>query len=89
MGISPLIPLLETRGNTVPTKDEIKNFSMMIEVYAAEKKLDIMDAIVHYCQETGLEIEIAATLVSSSLKAKLKEEAQNLNMLKKFAKLPI
>ena len=48
-----------------------------------------MDAICHHCKETGLEIEVAATLISSALKAKIKEEAQDNNMLKKSSKLPI
>ena len=48
-----------------------------------------MDAICHHCKETGLEIEVAATLISSALKAEIKEEAQDLNLLKKQSKLPI
>jgi hypothetical protein len=36
-----------------------------------------------------MEIEVAATLISSALKAKIKEEAQSLNLLKKNSKLPI
>ena len=73
----------------MPTKDEIKNFSLMVEKVAKEKKLSIMDTICHYCKESELEIEIAATLLSSALKAKIKEEAQENNMLKKSSKLPI
>ena len=56
---------------------------------AIEKRLGLMDAICHHCKESGLEIEVAATLVSSALKAKLKDEAQDLNLLKKSSKLPI
>jgi hypothetical protein len=37
----------------------------------------------------GMEIEVASTLLSSSLKAKIREEAQELNMIKKNSKLPI
>jgi hypothetical protein len=48
-----------------------------------------MDAICHHCKETGLEIEVAATMISSALKAKIREEAQELNLLKKSSKLPI
>jgi len=73
----------------MPTKDEIRDFSMMIKELSINKKLGLMDAICHHCKETGLEIEVAATLISSALKAEIKEEAQDLNLLKKTSKLPI
>jgi hypothetical protein len=73
----------------MPTREEVKNFSIMVEQLAKDEHLGLMDAICHHCKETGLEIEIAATLLSSALKAKIKEEAQDLNLLKKSSKLPI
>ena len=73
----------------MPTKDEIRNFSVLIETLSIEKRLGLMDAICHHCKSTGLEIEVAATLISSALKAKIKEEAQGLNLIKKSSKLPI
>jgi hypothetical protein len=73
----------------MPSREEIKQFSIMIETLATDEKLGYMDAICHHCKETGLEIEVAATLISSALKAKIKEEAQENNMLKKSSKLPI
>jgi thymidine kinase len=73
----------------MPTKDEIKKFSMMIETMAIDERLGLMDAICQHCKETGLEVEMAATLISSALKAKIREEAQDLNLLKKSSKLPI
>jgi len=73
----------------MPTKEEIRNFSLLIEELARKEKLGLMDAICHHCKETGLEIELAATLISTALKAKLKEEAQSLNLIKKSSKLPI
>ena len=73
----------------MPTREEIKQFSMLIEQMAVEKRLGLMDAICHHCKDTGLEIEVAATLVSSALKAGIRDEAQDLNLLKKSSKLPI
>ena len=73
----------------MPTKTEIQEFSILIEKLSIEKRLGLMDAICHHCKETGLEIEVAATLISSALKAKIKEEAQGLNLIKKSSKLPI
>ena len=73
----------------MPTREEIKKFSMLIEQMAREQSLGLMDAICHHCKESGLEIEVAATLISSALKAKIKEEAQSLNLIKKSSRLPI
>jgi hypothetical protein len=73
----------------MPTRDEIKKFSMMIETISTEMKVGLMDAICHHCKQSEMEIEVAATLISSALKAKIKEEAQSLNLLKKNSKLPI
>jgi hypothetical protein len=73
----------------MPTKNEICEFSMKVAEMAEESNLTIMDAIVGYCEKTGMEIDVASTLVSSALKSKLREEAQELNLLKKSAKLPI
>jgi len=73
----------------MPTRDEIKEFSMLIEQMALDKRLGLMDAICHHCKETGLEVEVAATLISSALKARIKEEAQELNLIKKSSRLPI
>ena len=73
----------------MPSKDEIKQFSNLIEELTREEKLGFMVAICHHCKETGLEIEVAATLISAALKAKIREEAQEFNMLKKTSKLPL
>ena len=61
----------------------------MIDKLAQDESLGYMDAICHHCKETGMEIEVAATLISSALKSKIKEEAQELNLLKKQSRLPI
>jgi hypothetical protein len=73
----------------MPNREEIKKFSMMIENLVAENGLGYMDAICHHCKESGLEIEVAATLISPALKSKIKEEAQDNNLLKKTSRLPI
>jgi hypothetical protein len=73
----------------MPSKDEIKEFSLLIEELAKKSQMGYMDAICHHCDQSGLEIEVAATLISASLKSKIREEAQENNMLKKTSKLPI
>jgi hypothetical protein len=49
-----------------------------------------MDAILMHCENTGLEVETAAKLVSTALKAKIQIEAEELNFLPKSntTKLP-
>jgi predicted CopG family antitoxin len=71
------------------TKDEIQSFSEMIIKLATEKKTDMMEAVCLYCEQSGLEIEVAATLLSQAIKSKIQEEATNLNLLKKEGRLPI
>jgi hypothetical protein len=56
---------------------------------ADEQKIHCMDAIVQYCGKNSVEVEIAATLISSHLKARIKEEAQSVNLIKRAAKLPL
>jgi hypothetical protein len=73
----------------MPTKDEIKEFSLLIEKLSIDEKIGYMDAICYHCKETGMEIEVAATLISAALKSKIKLEAQDNNMLKKTSRLPV
>ena len=73
----------------MPTRDEIKKFSMMIEKLVGENSLGYMDAICHHCKETGLEIEVAATLVNDTLKELIESEAAELHYLPKSGKLPL
>lgn len=73
----------------MPTITEIKEFSILIEELATKLRCNRIDAILHHCKETGMEVDVASTLVSSALKSKLHEEAQDLNLLKKVSKLPL
>ena len=74
----------------MPTKDEMSKFAKTIEGLVANTDLNYIEAIVQYCKDTGLEIEVAATLVNSNLKSKLTADAMDLNLLKeKCSRLPI
>jgi hypothetical protein len=74
----------------MPTKDEMAKFAKSIEEYVANTKYNYIEAIVEYCKVTGLEIEVAATLINSNLKSKIENVALDNNMLKeKGARLPI
>lgn len=71
------------------TREEKNTFSMMILTRAEKLETDHMDAILTYCEEMGLEVEIAASLINDVLMAKLEEEAQQINVIPRSAKLPI
>jgi len=69
--------------------DEMMNFSLLIEEIVYMKDVSYMDAIVLYCEETGMEVEVAAKLISPSIKNKIKEEAENLHFLPKNQSLKL
>jgi hypothetical protein len=74
----------------MPTKDEMAKFATAIETMVAESDYTYIEAIVEYCKDTGLEIEVAASLCNSNLKSKLENDAMDNNMLKvKSSRLPI
>lgn len=74
----------------MPTKDEMKRFSFAIDSMVANTDYTYLEAIVQYCKTTGLEVEVAASLVNSHLKTKIEGQAMDLNLLKeKSNKLPI
>ena len=55
----------------MPTKDEMAKFARAIDGLVANTDYNYIEAIVEYCKQTGLEIEVAATLVNANLKSKL------------------
>jgi hypothetical protein len=74
----------------MPTKDEMAKFARAIDGLVANTDYNYIEAIVEYCKQTGLEIEVAATLVNANLKSKLTADAMDLNLLKeKGSRLPI
>ena len=72
-----------------PSKDEIFNFSKMVDELSLSLGSTRLDAILKHCEETGLEVEVASTLLSNALKSKIREESENANLIKKSSKLPI
>jgi hypothetical protein len=68
-----------------------QKFAQEIESIVKECKMNYIDAIVTYCEENSIEIDTISKLVSKPLKEKLKNNATELNFLKKTtrAKLPL
>lgn len=62
-----------------------------IEELVWKHDLSYMDAIIHYCEENGVELEIFAKAIKTNdmLKSKIQLEAESLHYLPKSAMLPI
>lgn len=72
-----------------PKKEEIEKFSKVIVNLVNRDNITYIDAITEYCQEIGLEIEIAAKLITPFIISKISEEARKNNLLEKIPVLPI
>lgn len=66
-----------------------QKFAMIIEKAVQEHRLSYMDAIIWWCENYEMEIEVAAKLCNGVIKEKLRYEAQELNFLEKPNRLPI
>jgi len=68
-----------------------RSFVDEIEHLCKSKNLEYIDAVVHWCEKNKFEVEFAASLIKKDvvLKSKIQEEAENLNVLKRTARLPI
>jgi hypothetical protein len=74
----------------MPTKDEMMKFAVEIEKLVSGTDYNYIEAIVEYCRKTGLEIEVASTLINANLKGKIECNAIEYNLLKnKSPRLPI
>jgi len=66
-------------------------FSQFIEKMAFNTSSPCMDIVCDYCIKKEIEIESVSKFLTTSLKAKIKEEALDLNLLKekRKSKLPL
>lgn len=73
------------------SKDEVMTFSLGIESRVHQKNMTYMDAVIEHCEETGLEVEVAAKMISGALKSKIKLEAEDLHFIARSntGRLPI
>jgi len=70
-----------------------KNSSFVeeIEKLCKDKNIEYIDAVIYWCQKNNLEVETAAYWIKKDplMKSKIQLEAENLNVLKRGARLPI
>lgn len=72
-----------------PTIEEKQVFSEQIMKLVSDTGLEYIEAIVEYCEQTGLDVETAAILITPALKSKIADEASSINLIERFSKLPI
>ena len=67
------------------------NFVQDVERLCREKNLEYIDAVVMWCERNNLDIETAAYWIKKdpAMKSKIQTEAENLNILKRGARLPL
>ena len=73
---------------TAEAIDPTAIFIIEIEQLMSDKKMSLIDAAVYWCEARGLEIEYAASLIkkNKNMKKRLREEGENLRMVKRESK---
>jgi PII-like signaling protein len=91
--MQPPEPELELTPHFLITREfhTSKEFSIYIEHRALTRGVSLMETMVEYCEERGIEPAAVAAFLTPSLKAKVQSEAEKLNLLKtkKKGRLPI
>jgi hypothetical protein len=68
------------------------NFTFIEEIdkLCSTKNIEYIDAIVIWCEKNNLEVEVAAGWIKKDpvMKSKVQAEAENINVLKRGARLP-
>jgi hypothetical protein len=70
---------------------KVDNFFHEIYELQTKKKMDTIDAVVHWCEINSIELELVADLIKKDplMTSRIQVEAENLNYLKKHARLPV
>lgn len=65
-----------------------EQFAIHIERQVREHRMTYIDAIIHFCQQRGLDPESIASYVSPKMKTAMLREGQALHLLRKRRELP-
>lgn len=79
---------MEMRQNKT-LQENMEDFFKEIEDRVYKYDIGWLEAILEYCEDTGLEPDRVSKLVSPNLKSKLEMEAKSLNFIEKSSKLPL
>ena len=70
----------------------LNNFTFIeeIEKLCVLKNIEYIDAVILWCEKNNLEVETAAGWIKKdpAMKSKIQAEAENMNVLKRGARLP-
>lgn len=74
-----------------PSLSKTASFSADVRHLIDEKKMEYIDAVVHWCEQNSFEVEYAAALIKRDpyIMSRIQMEAEDLNYLKKGARLPV
>ena len=69
----------------------VAEFTAAVDNIVKSSGSDYIDAVVQYCDENEIDIEVAASIIKSSsrLKSNIRLEAENVNMVSKSRRLPV
>jgi hypothetical protein len=75
----------------IDKKKESKEFSRVVESFAANNNMTLIEAILEHCSRIKMETEVAVKLITPQLKKKIQLQAMASNQLKakKSRGLPI
>lgn len=62
-----------------------------VEKICHTKDIEYIDAVIYWCEVNKIEVEVAASWIKKepAMKSKIQNEAENLNILKRGARLPV
>jgi hypothetical protein len=66
-----------------------EQLTTQIQLLVREKRLNYLDAVLHFCEQRGLEPESIAPLLGDKIKAELTRDAESLNLIPKSPHLPV
>ena len=73
----------------IPKIQEMETFSKEIVSIVERDRISYIEAVTEYCERVGLEIEVAAMLITPTLVTKISEEAMEQNLIQRNPVLPI
>ena len=72
-----------------PSLVEMEKFSRNIIQIVERDKIEYIDAIVYYCDQCGIEVEIAAKLLTPAIRQSIESEAIQNRLIQSYPVLPI
>lgn len=77
--------------NDTLEKNQVFHFLQEIELIRNTDNVQYMDAVLFFCEKNNIELESVADIICNNplLRARIQEEAEELNYLEKTNRLPL